>query len=237
MSLPKIKHPTFDITIDLTSRKVKIRPMLVKEEKILLMAKQSDDRQEQLNAIRQVVTNCVVSEIDCNQLSLFEIEYIFIKIRSLSISSKAKVAYRDSEDDKVYSFEVDLDKVQLIQKSDKPASNVVNLDGSVVIVLKYPPISLYTQGNFFDLNDEQVFDAVVAGSIDKIYDSQQTYDLSTTSEQELKEFIDQIPAEQYQQIQQFFNDIPTLDYKIDYTNSKGTKRTITLSTLDDFFTF
>lgn len=235
MSLPKISHPQYDITIPIVNVKVKIRPMLVKEEKILLMAKQSDDKADQLNAIKQVVSNCVVSDIDCNNIPLYQLEYIFIKIRALSVSNKAKVAYRDYEDDQVYNFDVDLDKVQLVQSNQ--VDSTVMLSQTVSLTLKPPPTSLYVDKQFFDLSDDQVFEAVLSASIDKIFDGDKSYNFAEASKSEISEFINNIPAISYQQIQQYFNSLPTLNYEIKYTNTKGTERTITLSTLDDFFTF
>ena len=115
MALPKLTHPMFDVVVPSSKKVIKIRPMLVKEEKILLMAKTSDDPSEILSAVKQVVNNCIVdSDIDVEKFPLFDVEYIFIKIRSYSVSNISKVSYRDNEDNKVYDFEVDLEKVNVV---------------------------------------------------------------------------------------------------------------------------
>ena len=99
MALPKIQHPLFDCVVPSTNKKIKIRPMLVKEEKILLMAKQANDRSDQINALKQVVNNCIAETLDIDNLALFDLEYIFTKIRAASVSNTVKLSYKDNEDE------------------------------------------------------------------------------------------------------------------------------------------
>lgn len=236
MALPKITHPTFDVTIPITNRKVKVRPMLVKEEKILLMAKQSEDRADQLEAIKQVVQNCIVTDnISVDNIAFFETEFLFLKIRSASISSKGKAAYRDNEDEKIYNFDIDLDKV--ILKAQNEASPNIDIGGGIAITLSYPPTSVFTSKDFFALDDTKVFEHILTKCLNKIYQGDEAFDPKQAKPEELDEFINSIPSKSYEKIQEFFNSIPTLFYEIKYQNSKGTERTITLTTLDDFFTF
>lgn len=233
--LPKIQTPMFDVVIPSSQKKVKIRPMLVKEEKILLMAKQSTDRKDILDAVTQIVNNCIIgTETNVEKLALFDIEYLFIKIRSVSISNKAKVSYRDNEDEKVYDFEVDLDKVEII----KPESqNVINIGSNISVILKYPQVSVYTEKGFFDLPEDKMFDKILTFSIDKVFEGDKVYPIQNSNVKEIQDFIDSIPAKEYGSIRDFFVNTPSLNYEIKYTNSKGTERIIKLTTLDDFFTF
>jgi len=114
MALPKITHPMFDVIIPSTKTKIKIRPMLVKEEKILLMAKNGEEETEILAAVNQVVNNCIITDgIDVDKLALFDVEYLFVKIRAVSVSNVSKVSYKDNEDEKIYDFEVDLNNVEV----------------------------------------------------------------------------------------------------------------------------
>jgi hypothetical protein len=236
MALPKLSHPTFDIKLPSNGEKIKCRPMLVKEEKLLLMAKQSGERLDQLNALKQVVTNCVVSDkFDVEKIPFVDMEYMFLKIRELSVSAIAKASFRDNGDDKVYDFDIDLSKVEV--KADDQASPSVDLGDGVTVVLKYPTVEVYTTKKFFDLKEEDVFEYVLSKSIDKIFEGDKMYDMKLVSDKELKEFIESIPSKHYEKIQQFFQNAPTLYYKIEYENSNGEKRTIELKTLDDFFTF
>lgn len=236
MALPKLSHPTFDIKLPSNGQSIKCRPMLVKEEKLLLMAKQSGERLDQLNALKQVITNCVITDkFDCNTIPFVDMEYMFLKIRELSVSSTAKASFRDNGDDKVYNFDIDLSKVEV--KTDEQLSPSIDLGNDVTIVLKYPSVEVYTQKRFFDLKEEEIFEYVLSKSIEKIFEADKVHDMKLVSEKELKEFIESIPSKHYEKIQQFFEKAPTLYYKIEYENSKGDKRTIELKTLDDFFTF
>ncbi len=236
MALPKIQHALFDIELQSNKKKIKCRPMLVREEKILLMAKQADDRADQLNAIKQVVTNCVQEkDFNVDSLPFFDLEWTFLKIREQSVSNVSKVSYRDNEDDKVYNFDVDLTKVTL--KKDEDSSPVIQLSDGISMVLKYPSVKLFTSKDFYKLKEEEIFENVLMQSIDKIYQDDKAFSTETSSAQELKEFVESIPSKHYEQIQKFFSSIPTLYYKIEYKNSMGTAREIELTTLDDFFTF
>ena len=234
--LPKLSHPTFDVIIPTTKEKVKVRPMLVKEEKILLIAKQSDDRSEQLNAIKQVCNNCIVTpNVKVDDLAFVDMEYLFLKIRSFSISNKAKVSYKDNEDEKVYNFELDFDKVETKQETE--SNPVIDLGDNISLVLKYPPVSVYTDKSFFNLEDDKVFETILLSSMTKIFENDKAYDCKSAQKAELLEFINSIPAKPYEKIQEFFNSVPTLYYAIEYKNEKGTERKIELRTLEDFFTF
>lgn len=236
MALPKLSHPTFEVKLPSNNEKLKCRPMLVKEEKILLVAKQSGERLDQLNAIKQVVTNCVVSDkFNIDTMPFVDMEYLFLKIRELSVSSTAKASFRDNGDDKVYDFDIDLTKVEV--KADDQVSPSIDLGEGVTVVLKYPSVAVYTAKQFFDLKEEEIFEYVLMKSIDKIFEGDKMYDMKMVSDKELKEFIESIPSKHYEKIQQFFQNAPTLYYKIEYENSNNEKRTIELKTLDDFFTF
>jgi hypothetical protein len=195
--------------------------MLVKEEKILLMAKQSDERADQLNSIKQVCNNCIVTpNVKVDDLAFVDMEYLFLKIRSYSISNKTKASYRDNEDEKVYNFEIDFDKVEV--KQDNESNPVIDLGDNISLVLRYPPVSVYTDKEFFNLSDDKVFETVLLASMTKIFENDKAYDCKNVQKAELQEF---------------FNSIPSLYYAIEYKNEKGTERKIELRTLEDFFTF
>lgn len=233
--LPKIQSPIFDVIIPSTQKKIKIRPMLVKEEKILLMAKQSRDKKDILNSVIQIVNNCIVtSDINIEKLALFDIEYLFLKIRAVSISNVASVSYKDNEDEKIYKFDIDLDKIEV----DKPKiNNVVNIGSNLSLVLRYPQTAIYLEDGFFDLPEDKLFDKILASSIDKIFEGEKVYTADGSSKEEIQEFIDSIPAKEYTTIREFLVNTPSINYEIKYTNQKGTERIIKLTTLDDFFTF
>lgn len=225
----------FDVVIPSSKKKIKIRPMLVKEEKILLMAKTSDDASDILSAVKQVVNNCIVdSDVDVEKLALFDVEYIFVKIRAYSVSNISKVSYRDNEDSKVYDFDVDLDKVEVIFPENLETNFAIN--DTLGIIMKYPQASLYSDKEFLQSPAEQILDNLILNCIDKIYDGDAMIDPKTYPREELKDFVENIDVNTYDKIRKFFNTLPTLQYKITYKNEMGNERNIELNSLTDFFT-
>jgi hypothetical protein len=210
--------------------------MVVAEEKILLMAKESNERADQINAIMQVVNNCILTKgFKVSDLPYYKLEYLFLKIREQSVSNIARVSYRDQEDDKVRDFVVNLADVQLMCLEER--SNKIVLGDDIVMTLKYPSVKLYTSKDFYDKKPEDLMEFLLTNCIDKVFEGDKAHDPKTAGEGELKEFINSIPSKQYEEIQNYFSGIPTLYYKVEYTNDNGTKREIELKTLDDFFTF
>jgi hypothetical protein len=235
MALPKISHPIFDVVIPSTKKKLKVRPMLVKEEKILLIAKASEDDASVLGAVRQVVNNCIVdADVDIDKLALFDIEYLFIKIRSFSVSNISKVSYRDNADGKIYEFDVDLDKVEVIFP-DKIETNIKITD-KTGIIMKYPEASLYADTELLSSDGEEIVENLIIRCIDKIYDGDEMFDTKTFTIAEVKEFVEQLDVTTYDKMRQFFGNLPKLNYKIQYKNSEGNDREIIMSSLNDFFT-
>lgn len=224
----------FDVVIPSTKKKIKIRPMLVREEKILLMAKTGEDANEILSAVKQVVNNCIVdSDIDVDKLALFDIEYLFVRIRSVSVNNISKVSYRDNEDNKIYDFEVDLDKVEV--KFPESLEKNFNITDKTGIIMKYPDASLYSDKAFLETPAEKIVDTLILRCIDKIYDGDTMMDPKNFAEKELVEFVDNLDVNTYDKIRKFFNSLPTLYYKIEYVNDNKNTRTIEMTALTDFF--
>ena len=235
MALPKLTHPMIDVVVPSTNKKIKVRPMLVKEEKILLMAKTSEQVSDMLSALKQVVNNCVIdSDVDVEKLALFDIEYLFLKIRSVSVDNVTKVSYRDNEDTKVYDFEIDLDEVK-VKFPEKIEKNIA-INDTMGVIMKYPDASLYSDKEFMESNEENLIDNLVSRCIDKVYEGDEMIDLKNYSADEIKEFIDSFDVNTYDKMRKFFNNLPTLYYKIEYKNSNGNERSIEMTSLSDFFT-
>ena len=236
MALPKIDHPLFDLTIPSTQQKVKMRPMLVKEEKIILIAKEAKEENDIMNAIKQIVQNCIIDNVDVEKLSLFDIQYIFIKIRSISVNNIAKITVKDSEDEKEYTLEVDLNTVEVKFNPDSKKNITVNPTTS--IVMKYPEASLYSIDNVWNSDNENVIlDNLISYSIDKVFVNDAVTDFQLCTPEEKKEFIESLDMKTYDQMRAFIFTLPTISHVVKYTNSKGTEREIVLSTIRDFFTF
>ena len=241
MALPKIKIPLFDVTIPSTKKDAKFRPFLVKEEKILLIAQSGGSKREMVNSLKQVINNCVTmldgTDVDVDTLTTFDLEYIFLKIRSKSVENVVKLKYLDHEDEKEYEFEVRLDDIAIKYSPDH--SNKVKINDDIGIVLRYPTASIintFDKEEDEDLSETEISIAMVKHCIDKIYDKEQVYLVSECAPGELDEFIDSMNVKAFEGIQKFFESMPTMYHKIEYTNSKGTARVIELTTLDEFFT-
>jgi hypothetical protein len=236
MALPKILHPTFELVVPSSLAKIKLRPMLVKEEKILLMAKAGDDKDDMLVAIRQVVNNCIIDEtFDLNKLTLFDLEFLFLKIRSTSVSNIAKIVVTDSEDKKQYSFDVDLNLVE-VKFPDNVEKNIKMTDTSGIL-MKFPEASLYSDKEFWKASGDELMSQFILRCVDKFYSNDEMFDFGVLSNDEKLEFVDNLDIPVYEKMRVFMGNMPSLYYKIEYENSMGTKREIVLDALPDFFTF
>jgi len=234
-ALPKFAHPILSLEIPSTKTKANFRPFLVKEEKLLLMAKSSEDNVDILSAIKQVVNNCSLDPMfSVNALTIFDLEYLFLKLRGSSIENVIKVSYEDSEDSKVYDFEIDIDKIEV--KFPKKAEPKIAISGTSGIILKYPSASLYDDKIFLDTKEETIMFELITRCIDQVYDEKKVYLGKDYKKEELTAFVEMLDVKTFETIQKFLRDSPKLEYVINYTNSKGSERTITLNTLADFFT-
>lgn len=233
MALPKISHPIFELTLPSTKQAIKYRPFLVKEEKILLTAQASDEPQDMINSIKQVINNCILTEdIDVDQLTTFDLEYLFIKIRSKSVNNIISLAYKDLEDDKRYEVEVDIDSIEI--KEDPNHTNKIEINSTSGIIMKYPSASLAANINAAE-GEMDIFFEVLKGCIETIYDGDAVYKASESSPEELEEFVQSLDVNTFKKIQDFFTTMPKLYYEVKYTNSLGNEKVIPLTTLNDFF--
>lgn len=235
--LPKIDNPTYQLNVPSTKKTVRFRPFLVKEEKILLMARESDNPADILHAIKQIVNNCGTDpSFDVDKLSLFDLEYLFLKIRAFSVDNKVKVSYRDLEDDKVYDFEVDLNDVEVNFPKNKKDANVIKITDRSGVILKYPPATLYDDQEFLNLDKDYMFELILR-CIDKIYYEEEVYEAKDYRKEELSEFVENLSVKIFEEIQSFLLTTPKIEYKISYKNALGNEREIVLSSLNDFFTW
>jgi len=234
MALPKIQHPTFEVTVPSTKKKSKFRAMLVKEEKILLMAKQAEDRADQLNSVVQVINNCAMDgDFKVEELAMFDLEYIFLKIRANSVSNIAKLAFRDNDDEKTYNFEIDLNKIEV--QFDKDVNTSIEVSNGIILQMKYPNVSMYLDKNLYSMDDDKVFDYMLRACMDKIIEGDSIHICKDANKDELEEFIDSIPSKAFDDIQEFLSNMPSMYHSEKYKNANGDERTIEFRTLEDFF--
>jgi hypothetical protein len=236
MALPKIEYPIMDCVVPSTKRKIEFRQMLVKDEKILLMAKQAESQADIFKAIKQVVNNCVITkDFNIDKTPIFDIEYLFIKIRAASINNVSKVSYRDLDDNEVYDFDIPLDTIQVEFPEDAP-SNVIKVNDQIGFTLNYPTGRVYDDEKVFG-NEAANFEDLVAGCIDKVYDGDEATDAALSTKEELVEFVQSLDIKTFEKIKEFLSTTPYIKHVITYKNKLGTEKTINLTTLTDFFTF
>jgi hypothetical protein len=233
MPLPKLKYPIFELVIPSTQKTHKFRPFLVSEEKILLMAQQSGDLKEIILALKQVIGNCCQDpEFDADKIATFDIEYLFLKLRSRSVSSIAKVYLTDNEDGKEYSFDVDLEKVEMITS---PGHNSkIQLNDEISIVLKYPTTQMLDAIATMQVETKAFFE-VMKYCIEFVLEGDKISVFAEAPEAERDEFVQSIDIASFTKITQFFETMPKMYYELDYKNSLGHDRKAVLKNLNDFF--
>ena len=234
MPLPKIKHPLYAFKIPSTKETRTFRPFLVKEEKLLLMAKTSEDPTDVLRVVKQIVNNCCIDEqFDVDKLSTFDLEYLFVQIRAVSVGDIVKVSYKDNDDQKIYNFEINLKEVDV--KFPEDVEKIIKITDAMGIVMKWPSATLYNDNDFLNAGDQSYYELIVR-CIDKIYDGEDLYNPAEYSKEEVESFLDDCGVETFEKIQKFMASTPKLYYKIEYVNSNGKERKIELTSLTDFFT-
>jgi hypothetical protein len=232
MALPKVEKPLFELYVPSMNKSVKARPFVVREEKILLTAQQSGEEKDIILAIKQVLNNCIVDDFDVDELATFDLEFMFLKLRARSVNNIIEVSYRDNEDEKVYDFQIDLDKVEL--KMNKDISNIIMVTDVLGIKMKYPSVTIVD--SVPDTNDAgEVVEYLIKSCVDQIFDEESVYLSSQYTDEELTDFLDSLDIETFGKIRDFFNNLPQMYHKIEYTNKNGNLRTIELTTLSDFF--
>ena len=233
MSLPKIQYPIFELILPSNKEVVKFRPFTVKEEKILLLSQESEDTKDRLRAMRQIVNNCCFNlSKDIGLLPSIDLEYCFLKIRSKSIGNIVELKYRDLVDEKIYSFDVDLDELE-VTFNDKHVSTIKITD-SLGIIMSHPTIEMLEEIKI-DLNDPESIFELIKKCVSTIYDEDNTYDTKDYTNEELSTFIESIPSKIFENITEFFDTMPVLKHNLHYTDTAGTDKTITLQGINDFF--
>lgn len=239
MPIPKIDLPTYKLRLESLGKEITFRPFVVKEEKILMMALESQEYQTSLAAIKQILNNCILDEVDIESLPIFEIEYLFLNLRARSIGEKVTMEYiceNVIEEDRRCKGQMRLD-VDLLQVAleHKGVDSTIKLTKDVGIKLKYPTVEISkTLAQKFDKDDAPI--EILRQCTDYVFDAQQVYKIEEMQSEEFKQFIDNLTGEQYNKIKTFFLNMPTLRYKSDLVCRKcGKNHTIRLEGLLDFF--
>jgi hypothetical protein len=234
MALPKTKYTIFETKLPSNNSKVKYRQMLVRDEKILLTAKASEDEGDIYRAVKQVVNNCILDDIDIDTITTFDIEYMFIKIRAVSVDNVIELSFIDKTDKNEYKFFIDLDDVTV--KYPENTSNLIQIDDETGFTMRYPPASLFDERDTL-IESDKGYELLAAKCIDKIFDNGDTYDCKDYPIEELVDYVENLDTKSYDKAKDFLRTMPCLNYVITYQTKGGVDRKITLNTLTDFFTF
>ncbi len=237
MALPSIATPTYELELPSTKKKIKYRPFLVKEEKVLLLATQITEPKEVLDAVRQITKSCVLSRIKLESLTSFDLEYLFLKIRAASVGEDVpmKITCLDDNQTKV-DYVVDLSTVKV--EIPEGHSTKIELTDNVGMIMRYPGMDEfvnYTMLGQTPDDPDEIF-GVIAKCIDQIYEGDDVFDESTTTEKEKVHFIESLTQKQFESVQKFFNTMPVLRHKFEITNpNTNVTSSYTLEGLQSFF--
>ena len=236
MALPKLNTPTYELEVPSTDEKLKYRPFLVKEEKILMIAMESKDNAQIVNAVKDIVTSCTFEKLDIANLPMFDVEFIFLNIRAKSVGEVSKLRILCPDDKKTYaSAEVDLTKVEV--QVDDNHSNKIELTDSMGMIMTYPTIDSFTDSGIQTIDANNMLD-VIGSCILQIYEDngEKVFQAKDQTKKELTEFIESMNTSQFKQVQAFFDTMPKLKHTIKVKNPKTKKSSdVTLMGLNDFF--
>ena len=236
MALPKLDVPTYELVVPSTDEKIKYRPFLVKEEKILLIAMESGQNEDIIQAVKQIVSDCTFNRLKLGNMPMFDVEYIFLQIRSKSVGEVSKLKVLCQDDRKTYAtVEVDLNEVEV--QVDSNHTNKIELTDKMGVIMKYPTIDSFSANSISEITADNMLDVIVT-CIAQIYDKngEEVFDAKDSSKKELNEFVEQLNTKQFQEVQKFFDTMPRLTHEITVVNPKTKKESnIMLSGLSDFF--
>ena len=236
MALPKLTTPTYELEIPSTDEKIKYRPFLVKEEKILMMAMESKSSADITQAVKDIVMECTFNKVKIDDMPMFDVEYIFLNIRSKSVGEVSKLKILCQDDGKTYAdVELDLNEVKVQVGDDH--TNKIELTEDMGLIMKYPTIDSFSETGIRDINPSNMLD-VISTCILQIYEKkgEKTYDPKDQTKKELTEFIEQLNTKQFKDVQKFFETMPKLKHEITVKNPKTKKESkVTLTGLNDFF--
>ena len=238
MPLPKISTPTYELELPSTGKTIKFRPFLVKEEKLLVLALESDDSKEITNAIKAVLKDCIQTRgVKVESLPTFDIEYLFLNIRGKSVGEDIEVSVLCPDDGETYAeVQINIDDIKVTK--DKNHSNQIKIDDNLMMEMKYPSLDQFVRSNFEFSKDSQVDQSfeLIASCIDKVYSADEAWTTDDFTKKEVTEFLEQMNSAQFKEIESFFSTMPKLSHEVQVVNPKTKKKSkVTLEGLASFF--
>ena len=239
MPLPTISTPTYELVLPSSNRKIKFRPFLVKEEKILILAMESQDTKQIANAVKNVISHCILTKgIKVEKLSTFDIEYLFLNIRGKSVGEDIEVMVTCPDDGKTQvPALINIDSIK-VQRSDDHETDI-KLDDTYTLRMKYPSLNEFIKSNFAggvdDMNVDDTFD-LIASCIEQVYSEEESWSSADCTKKELKDFLEQLDSKQFKNIEKFFETMPKLSHTVTVINPNTKKENkIVLEGLQNFF--
>ena len=238
MPLPKIATPTYELELPSTGKTIKYRPFLVKEEKLLVLALESDDSKEITNAIKAVLKDCIQTRgIKVETLPTFDIEYLFLNIRGKSVGEDIEVSVLCPDDGETYAeVQISIDEIEVVK--DKEHNKQIKIDDKLMMEMRYPSLDQFVKSNFSFNGDNQVdqsFD-LIASCVDKIYSEEEAWTSDDFTKKEVTEFLEQMNSSQFKDIESFFATMPKLRHEVEVLNPKTKKSSkVVLEGLASFF--
>jgi len=239
MPLPKINTPTYELVLPSNGKKIKYRPFLVREEKILIMAMESEDMKQITDAIVQILSDCILTkDIKVESLATFDIEYLFLNVRAKSVGETVEVNITCPDDGETrVEMSIDIDSIK-VQKN-KSHKNIIKLDDDLSMKLKYPSLEQFVENNFetAETNSEVGQSlSMITSCVEMIYNAEESWEASDYSKKELDEFIEQLNTKQFKEIEKFFTTMPKLSHTISVKNpNTGVESEVVLEGLASFF--
>ena len=237
MALPKIDAPTYELTLPSTDIKVKFRPFLVKEEKLLLIAMETGKEKDIYEATKQIVDSCTFSKLDVESLPMFDLEYIFLNIRARSVGEISKFKVICPDDKKTYAdVEIDLTKVEVQVDDEHTNTIIVDENRKLGVVLKYPTMSILKSGTNIDSASMDTIFNMLTTCVEHIFEGEKIYPAKDSTQEEIKEFFEGLSQESFTKVKNFFDTMPRVRHEIEVTNPvTKVKSKVTLQGLNDFF--
>jgi len=237
MPLPKIATPTYELVLPSSGRKIKYRPFLVKEEKILIIALESQDQKQIANAIKSILSACILTRgTKVDKLSTFDIEYLFLNVRGKSVGEQIEVMVTCPDDGKTQvPTSINIDSIK-VEKSDDHKTDI-KLDDTYTLRMRYPSLNEFIKTNFTatDMKVDDTFE-LIASCIDQVYSEEESWTQNDCTKKELTEFLEQLNSSQFKEIEQFFDTMPKLSHKVKVINpNTNVESEIVLEGLQNFF--
>lgn len=218
MALPKVGYPTYELQLPSNGKTIKYRPFIVKEEKILLLALESENEKEIKQAVKDLIKNCVMTRIKVEELPSFDLEYLFMKIRAASVGEIITMTITCRDDGKTQvETQININDIEVIKPENH--TNKIMISDTMGIIMKYPSMDRFIETEFLDksVKTEEVFE-FIAESIDQIFDNEEVWDSSTTNKKEMTSWVETLTAKQFEEIQKFYETMPKLQHKFTVKN-------------------